>query len=220
MSIKKEYIFLISLMLSLNLTAQVFTFTSNSEGQKIIHKILMDSDYLIETRYNSESNVFVSTRGGFYQKSEEGLDIRLEFNSNYATDSLKRIILEPKGWKKSSLDKQIHYGKWLMAGRVRPEGEKRRNLNGPRKTLKFLLDGHFQWTAFNTESFKFFGSGGGTYTAKDGNYVESIVYFSRDDSKSGAVLPFVYELKGPDWYHKGLNSRGEPMHEIWTQRKN
>lgn len=214
------YLFLMFFLLSLNLTAQVFTFTSNLEGEKIIHKILMDSNYLIETRYNSESNVFVSTRGGFYQKSEKGFDIRLEFNSNYAKDSLKRIMLVSKGWKKSSLDKQIHHGKWLMAGRVRPEGEKRRHINRARKTLKFLLDGHFQWTAFNTESFKFYGSGGGTYSAKDRNYVESIVYFSRDNSKSGVVLPFVYELKGSDWYHKGLNSKGEPMHEIWTQRKN
>tara|TARA_B100000767_G_scaffold269629_1_gene291762 strand:+ start:15342 stop:15974 length:633 start_codon:yes stop_codon:yes gene_type:complete len=207
-------------LLSINISAQVFTFTSNQQGQEIIHKILVDSDYLIETRYNSESNVFVSTRGGFYQKNKEGFDIRLEFNSNYTKDSLKRIKLVPKGWKKSSLDKQIHYGKWLMAGRVGPEGEKRRTINGPRKTLKFLLDGHFQWTAFNTESFKFYGSGGGIYFAKDGDYVESIVYFSRDDSKSGAVLPFDYELRGSDWYHKGLNSKGEPMHEIWTQRKN
>ncbi len=219
MSINPTF-FIMFFLMSINLTAQVFTFTSNHQGQEIIHKVLMDSDYLIETRYNSDSNVFVGTRGGFYQKKDEVFNVRLEFNSNFAKDSLKRIVLLPRGWKNSSLDKQIHHGKWLMAGRVRPEGEKRRNINGPRKTLKFLLDGHFQWTAFNTESFKFFGSGGGTYSAKNGDYIESIIYFSRDNSKSGAVLPFVYELKGLDWYHKGLNSRGEPMHEIWTKRKN
>ena len=77
-----------------------------------------------------------------------------------------------------------------MAGRVKAEGEKRRYINGARKTLKFLLDGHFQWTAFNTETFQFFGSGGGTYSAKEGDYIETIGYFSRDNSRVGAVLPF------------------------------
>ena len=83
--------------MSINLTAQVFTFTSNHQGQEIIHKVLMDSDYLIETRYNSDSNVFVGTRGGFYQKKDEGFDVRLEFNSNFAMDSLKGIVLVPRG---------------------------------------------------------------------------------------------------------------------------
>ena len=53
-------------------------------------------------------------------------------------------------------------GKWLMAGRVKPEGEQRRDISRSRKTMKFLIDGFFQWTAFNTETFQFFGSGGGT----------------------------------------------------------
>ncbi|MFQ3335822.1 MAG: hypothetical protein ACI94N_001176, partial [Candidatus Arcticimaribacter sp.] len=113
-----------------------------------------------------------------------------------------------------------HSGKWLMAGRVRDNIEKRRSTDGPRKTLKFLIDGHFQWTAFNTQTFKFFGSGGGTYTAVNGDYVESITYFSRDNSRVGAVLPFRYDLKGSDWHHQGLNSKGEPMYEIWALRGN
>ena len=58
--------------------------------------------------------------------------------------------------------------------------------------MKLLLDGHFQWTAFDTASMRFMGSGGGTYTAQDGNYVETLEYFSRDNSKVGKVLPFEY----------------------------
>ena len=80
-------------------------------------------------------------------------------------------------------------------------------LNGARKTLKFLLDGHFQWTAFNTETFQFLGSGGGTYSAQEGDYIETIAYFSRDNSRVGAVLPFRYDLKGMDWHHQGIEQQ-------------
>ena len=53
-----------------------------------------------------------------------------------------------------------------MAGRITDEGEKRRDISKPRKTMKFLKNGNFQWIAFNTETFQFFGSGGGTYSLK------------------------------------------------------
>ena len=105
-----------------------------------------------------------------------------------------------------------------MAGRMTPEGERRRDTSGPRKTMKFLLEGFFQWIAFNTETFQFFGSGGGYYTAVDGKYTEHIEYFSRDNTRVGAALPFDYELKGTDWYHQGLSSKGAPLYEIWSLR--
>jgi hypothetical protein len=66
---------------------------------------------------------------------------------------------------------------------------------------------------------KFSGTGGGRYTAKDGAYFETILYFSRDNSRVGAVLDFSYELKENDWHHRGKNSRGEPMYEIWARRE-
>lgn len=217
---KKNVFLLMMNLLSINLAAQVYTFSSESDGQSITHKILKDSEYLIETQYETDSKIFVSTRGGFYKLKGEEIQILFEFNSNYSLDSLKSISIVPSAWKLISAAEQIHSGKWLMAGRVKAEGEKRRNINGARKTLKFLLDGHFQWTAFNTETFQFFGSGGGTYSAKEGDYIETIGYFSRDNSRVGAVLPFRYDIKGMDWYHQGLNSKGKPMHEIWTKRVN
>ena len=143
----------------------------------------------------------------------------LEFNSDYEKDSLsKGHWMRDKNWKKIAGSPLDLNGKWLMAGRVTDEGERRRDLTGPRKTMKFLIDGHFQWIAFNTASFQFFGSGGGTYTATEGVYTEHIDYFSRDNTRVGASLPFEYLQKGNDWYHKGNSSKGVPMHEIWTKR--
>tara|TARA_B100000767_G_scaffold259185_1_gene268728 strand:- start:7128 stop:7784 length:657 start_codon:yes stop_codon:yes gene_type:complete len=217
---KKNILFLFLSLLSINLTAQVFTFISQDNNKFIKHKILKDSNYLIETQYTSNSNEFVSTRGGFYELTDNSYKVNFEFNSNYINDSLKTKTFESSKWEKEIISKQDHSGKWLMAGRVREGIEKRRKISGPRKTLKFLIDGHFQWTAFNTESFIFFGSGGGTYTAELGNYVENITYFSRDNSRVGAILPFRYDIRGSDWHHKGFNSKGQPMYEIWTARGN
>jgi hypothetical protein len=49
-------------------------------------------------------------------------------------------------------------------------------------------------------------------------YTETIEYFSRDNSRVGAHLEFQYEVKGTDWHHTGLNSKGEPLYEIWARR--
>ena len=66
-----------------------------------------------------------------------------EFNSNFEKDKLKsKILVKDKSWKNISKPKKVLDGKWLMGGRVTKEGEKRRDLNKPRKTMKFLLDGY------------------------------------------------------------------------------
>jgi len=109
-------------------------------------------------------------------------------------------------------------GKWVMSGRYNNGEFRTRDTNLPRKTMKVLIDGFFQWIAFNTETFRFSGSGGGEYEAVDGKYIEKIQYFSRDDSRVGAELDFNYEVKEGDWYHSGLSSKGNPINEVWTLR--
>ena len=200
----------------------VYSFISQTgEGTILYHRIFIDNNYFLETVYSKSPNEFVKTSGGFYTKNNSDYIVDFEFNSNYANDSLKRkTFTKMSHWKDISKNVLPLNGKWLMAGRVKDTGEARRNLNGPRKTMKLLLNGYFQWTAFNTDTFGFFGSGGAIYTAENGTYTEQIEYFSRDNTKAGIVLKFDYTLKENDWYHKGLNSKGKPMHEIWTVRKN
>jgi DMSO/TMAO reductase YedYZ molybdopterin-dependent catalytic subunit len=73
--------------------------------------------------------------------------------------------------------------------------------------------------AINAETKEFFGTGGGTYTYVNGKYTEKIEFFSRDSSRVGAVLSFDGMVNGKVWTHKGLNSRGEPLHEEWTREQ-
>ncbi|MDB0024860.1 hypothetical protein N9E01_00810, partial [bacterium] len=59
---------------------------------------------------------------------------------------------------------------------------------------------------------------GGEYETLDEKYIESIQYFSRDDSRVGAELDFNYLVKNNDWYHSGLSSKGSPINEVWSIR--
>ena len=110
-------------------------------------------------------------------------------------------------------------GAWLMSGRIREGKTELRDTSRPRKTMKILSGTRFQWIAYNTETKQFMGTGGGTYTTMNGEYTENIEFFSRDDSKAGISLKFNYELIDGKWHHKGLSSKGDPIHEIWNMRE-
>ena len=216
----KFFIALISqLFFYQTLLGQVFSYTTQENGQDIHHRILMDKEYYVETQFTTKPNQFIKTIGGFYQKKGNDLIVALEFNSNFSKDSLKHVVINNQGqWEKISKNSLPLQGKWFMAGRVNGDQERRRDINRPRKTMKILVEGYFQWIAYNTKSFSFHGAGGGSYTAADGTYTETIDYFSRDNNKAGISLEFEYAKKGMDWHHKGFSSKGAPLHEIWTYR--
>ena len=106
-----------------------------------------------------------------------------------------------------------------MSGRYRDGKKQTRSIDRPRKTMKLLSGKRFQWIAYNTETKQFMGTGGGTYTTKDGVYSENIEFFSRDNSKAGLKLQFDFEIIDDEWNHKGFSSKGDPLHEIWVKRK-
>ncbi len=201
------------------MSGQVYSFIIQENGQQIEHRILMDKEYFVETQFTSNPNQFIKTLGGFYQKKGKDLEVVLEFNSNFSKDSLKYVVIKNQDqWDEIYNNTLPLQGKWLMAGRVNGDQERRRDTNRSRKTMKILIDGYFQWIAFNTASFSFHGTGGGSYLAAEGTYTETIDFFSRDNNKVGISLGFDYVKKGMDWHHKGFSSKGDPLHEIWTFR--
>lgn len=216
----KNFSLLLVLLISLNLSSQVYEFTKKNQDEVHVHKILLDDQYLIYTVYAIDPTEFILTRGGFYHREGDIFHVKLEFNSNFENDSIRVMSIEQsKDWKMASQNKYDLEGKWLMSGRVSEDGtQNRRNIESPRKTMKFLLDSHFQWVAFHTETMQFLGSGGGTYMTKDSKYFENIHYFSRDNSKVSLTLEFDYDIEGDDWFHKGYSTSGNPIHEIWTNR--
>ncbi|SEL61970.1 hypothetical protein SAMN04488008_104352 [Maribacter orientalis] len=215
----------------------IYVDSLENNSSKRIHQVKIHDDYFIYTAYENDPANFIKTLGGFakIEKTDANtlLVVLLEFNSNYPQDSIRKLsipvkmigdklqlnwfeelTLEPIETKTQDLD-----GEWLFATRGPDTGQDRRGEESSRKTLKFLKDGTFQWIAFDTESFRFSGTGGGSYTSKDGIYTEHIEFFSKDNSRVGATLEFNYELNKNDWYHTGNNSKGEPLYEIWAKRK-
>ena len=199
-----------------NTASSVFEIDKTDET---IERLIIDSEYLVVTEFNKTSGAFVKTYGGYYEIEGDSYKVSLEFNSDFEKDSIKSIELtKDNNWRNISKPKSMLQGKWVMSGRYNNGEFRTRDTNLPRKTMKVLINGFFQWIAFNTETFRFSGSGGGEYEAVDGKYIEKIQYFSRDDSRVGAELDFNYEVKEGNWHHSGLSSKGNPINEVWTLR--
>lgn len=209
----------------------VYMATEDSGERTWQHKIVLSDQYITHTVYSAEPAEFVYTRGGFFTSNDEAILIKLEFNSNFEEDGLKELSLpyraEGDRWvigekdlkfTRSVPQNQELDGHWLFATRGPDTGQERRDDSNPRKTLKVLADGSFQWIAYHVGDFRFMGSGGGSFSSENGVYTENIEFFSRDNARVGARLDFNYEIEGDDWHHSGKNSRGEPLYEIWSRR--
>ncbi|NAS10732.1 hypothetical protein [Poritiphilus flavus] len=233
MKILKKFIPILALTIAYFAQAQispgVYIAGKQGEAAATIKELKVTDNYLIHTVYESSPANFIKTSGGYYTLEGEKINVALEFNSDYEADGLRKMSLAYKNsddgliidgltYVKQPSNKQDLDGQWLFGTRGPDTGQERRDDSKPRKTLKFLLDGHFQWIAYHTETFKFSGTGGGLFTSDQGKYIENIGFFSRDDSRVGAKLSFDYEIEGKDWHHKGNNSKGEPMYEIWARR--
>jgi hypothetical protein len=207
-------------------------FTEN--GKELTEILLIADGYYSLTRHETEDGAFIMTKGGYYTKAGMFLRGYLEFHSADASrvGELEEWKLEPKAnalaltlggetsmWQSIDVGQQTPLtGAWLFSGRERNGEISRRDTNQPRKTMKLLSGTRFQWIAYNTSTGEFFGSGGGEYTADNGQYVEKIRFFSRDDNRVGAELPFEFERQEDEWHHKGKSSSGDPMYEIWAMR--
>ena len=181
--------------------------------------------------YNN--NIFISTFGGIFS-TDNGYYELLEYNSLdsslvgdtlfysnvniEAIDGKEFLKIDDKTFSKN-IEKSQLGGSWLMSG-IERRGEMRmRDVNKPRKTMKILAGNRFQWIAYDISKKGFYGSGGGTYSTKNGKYVENIEFFSRDKDTVGKSLEFDFEIKEGDWHHRGFSSKGDPKYEIWTKRR-
>ena len=183
--------------------------------------------------FNSETGEFIYTNGGTWELNGDDLTEKVEFDTGnperVGSEVTFKIILKKNSitvpdmsrtWKRIDNGKPGKLeGAWLMSGRYRDGKKQTRSIDRPRKTMKLLSGKRFQWIAYNTETKQFMGTGGGTYTTKDGVYSENIEFFSRDNSKAGLKLQFDFEIIDDEWNHKGFSSKGDPLHEIWVKRK-
>lgn len=184
-----------------------------------------------------ENGRFLGAQGGTYQTDGKQLKITYEFDTEDstrvgATQTLTIDSFKNNQMTVSSADGTDTYervdqpaaqtplaGLWRITARMGDNGQVNPMQRGARKTIKLLTGNRFQWAAINPETRQFSGTGGGTYTYKDGKYTETIEFFSRDNSRVGRSLTFDAELKEPDWYHRGQSSTGGKVSEVWSREK-
>ena len=214
----------------------VWRLTGNKKESNSTIKIVQDGYFTVAV-YDERNKKFIGTYGGTYTSANGRLTETYEFNTFDSTQVGKsvsgRSIIKNGSWQTAGLGRENKSnetweklgeqksnsplaGTWRITGRER-NGEMSTMRPGPRKTLKVLSGTRFQWIAFNTETAEFSGTGGGTYTAKDGKYTESIEFFSRDSSRIGMQLNFNYEVKDGKWHHTGQSSTGNKVNEIWER---
>ncbi|HYC86348.1 MAG TPA: membrane or secreted protein [Chryseosolibacter sp.] len=228
--------FLIILVISFPVLAQKTALTGAWQCQTDSGRVVMicSEKFFAAAVYDDKTKTFTGTCGGAYRVEGNSFVEVHEFNT-LKPDMIGREIRTPIEIKKSrilfteSAGKRewtriddgtpgVLAGAWLITGRM--EKEAMNTITpGARRTIKILSGTRFQWIAYNVETKEFFGTGGGTYTTKDGKYAEAIEFFSRDNSRVGKTLEFDFSLDSGNWRHKGLSSKGDPIDEVWTKRE-
>ena len=202
----------------------------DAEAQELL--LFMDG-YFTHTTFNKATKRFYQTRGGTYQINNNQVTVHIEFDtqdkdkvgksetfsSNIKENQMIADIQGQREWKRIDEGMAPLAGVWHITGRMQDGKLVQIHQTGPRKTLKILTGNRFQWAAINPETKEFFGTGGGTYSFKNGKYTEQIEFFSRDSSRVGASLQFDGELKNGEWHHSGLSSKGDKIYEVWSRVK-
>ncbi|MFD2741870.1 MULTISPECIES: hypothetical protein [Sphingobacterium] len=171
---------------------------------------------------------YLSTTGGPFSLDGNTISVQTEYNDIDSSSVGKTVRYEIK-WEGENLKDQSNNiwtkqtnkaapldGLWRITGRQQ-DGEMTTMKLGDRKTIKLLVDGHFQWLAINPAQAGFYGTGGGQYTFQNKKYTEHLMFFSRDNTRVGSSLKFDGEIKDGAWHHQGMSSKGDDIHEIWSK---
>ena len=197
--------------------------------------ILLADNYFTHTIYDRTNKKFIRTRGGSFAITGSTLNVQYEFDvtssEQVGTTAVyqfskknKGLVLDINGkeenWQMVDDGGEGLSGLWKITARRQGTELQPIHQTGTRKTIKILTSTRFQWAAIDPGTKQFMGTGGGTYTFKDGKYTEHIEFFSRDSSRVGSSLSFDGKLEKGDWHHSGLSSKGDPIYEVWSRGKN
>ncbi|WP_417876624.1 DUF4488 domain-containing protein [Winogradskyella sediminis] len=206
--------------------------TTTAQGDQLETVVIFTEAYQVSTTYNTSTREFIKSNGGSWSIMDNTITETIEFNTDnpklvgaevdykvkLTTDAFQIVESQLKFVKIDNGSPGQLQGAWLMSGRVRNGKTQLRDISRPRKTMKILSGTRFQWIAYNTKTKQFLGTGGGTYTTKNGIYTEHIKFFSKDTSKAGISLEFNFKIENDQWIHTGFSSKGDPIHEIWNLR--
>jgi len=221
----KNILFIFSCCISLLISAQNLNGSwINKNGQSSI-LILIQDNYFTRTVFTPTE--FVESIGGTFEIKDGIIRLNTEFDTAANQLNIRDfeyefhddlLTVDYLKFQRADNGSAPLAGVWQISGRNDKDGNFTKiKHSGTRKTLKLLTGTYFQWFAIDPGEKKFFGTGGGTYTFKDGEYTENIEFFSKDNSRVGASLKFNDKIENEKWNHTGLSSKGEPLNEVWEK---
>ncbi|TCC97410.1 membrane or secreted protein [Pedobacter psychroterrae] len=197
------------------------------------HHLFFQDGFFFHTAQQGKQ--FGMSRGGSYEIKAESISAKIMYNSADSND-VGQVMNIPFSLDDQSLTVTVSDGNasfvrvdngnaplagvWRITGRMGEDGKVADiHQTGSRQTYKMLTGTKFQWVAIDPEKKQFSGTGGGSYTFKDGKYTENIEFFSRDNTRVGASLAFDGKLEAGKWHHSGLSSKGAKIYEVWSKVK-
>lgn len=202
---------------------------TNGENQ---HQLFVQNGFFFHTVHKGSQ--FVMTRGGYFVVKGDRVNTEILFNSSDSSEvnqkhslpfSIDKNLLSITTDEGTAKFERVDEGRaplagvWVITGRMGNDGKITEiHQTGTRQTYKLLTGTKFQWVAIDPGKKQFSGTGGGTYTFKDGKYIENIEFFSRDNTRVGASLVFDGKLEDGKWHHSGLSSKGVKIYEVWCSQ--
>lgn len=200
--------------------------------------VVLTDGYFSHTVFDIKNKKFMSTRGGTYMLNNDKIEVTWQYDTEKTANKTppEQWLNTTTSFDVSLINNQVYSnvsgkqeqwtqtddntaplaGVWRFFGRK--QGNEITSLTlGDRRTLKILTGKRFQWAAINIKTGEFFGTGGGTYSFKDGKYTENIEFFSRNNDRVGASLTFDGKIEDGKWHHFGNSSSGDPIYEVWSR---
>lgn len=199
------------------------------------HTVMINTDKVFAVAtYDLPGKKFISSYGGTWRVEGSKLIQSIEWNNlnpqQVGTEVTTDVSLNGKkltiattkeSWNKVGDGKTDDLtGAWIITGNyANDKVSKRPSPFIPRRTMKVLAGGRFQWIAYNVQTKEFINAGGGTYSARDGKYTENVEFFTKTPESIGKSLSFQYSFVDGDWRHRGEKSTGGPLDECWSKRE-
>jgi hypothetical protein len=88
------------------------------------------------------------------------------------------------------------------------------------RTIKYITPTHFTWVTYDRENKRVLAAGGGTWSLRDGEYVEDCEFSTEDIAQlRGGSFPFEFRIDGDRWIQKGGPDRAIRDDQTWTRLK-
>jgi WD40 repeat protein len=113
-----------------------------------------------------------------------------------------------------------HLGTWQLVSYKYGDATKWSDAPDGQRHIKLLTERHFTWVAYEVASGKVQSMAGGTYTIKDGAYIESIDYAGEGMTDYfGKKQAFTIRVEGDKLHQSGQLSDGTKIEEVWQRVK-